>query len=91
MSSSRRATSSSASTRWTSRTPSAARSASPRDAEPIITGILKFGDGLLGTSLPDTLGWDATTYILTGTGRRELTPGERAALGDLADRFPLLR
>jgi uncharacterized protein (TIGR03083 family) len=59
-----------------------------RDAEPIITGIL---DGLLGTSLPDTLGWDATTYILTGTGRRELTPGERAVLGDLADRFPLLR
>jgi uncharacterized protein (TIGR03083 family) len=59
-----------------------------RDAAPIITGIL---DGLLGTSLPDTLGWDSTTYILTGTGRRELTPDERAALGDLADRFPLLR
>ena len=48
-------------------------------------------DGLLGAALPDTLGWDATTYILTGTGRRDLTADERAALKDLAAKFPLLR
>jgi hypothetical protein len=36
-------------------------------AAAVITGIL---DGLLGEPLPDSLQWDATTYILTGTGRR---------------------
>src|SRR5436309_6013639 len=35
-------------------------------AEAVITAIL---DGLLDASVPDSLGWDATTYILTGTGR----------------------
>ena len=54
----------------------------------IITGIL---DGLLGDSLPDSLRWDETTYILTGTGRRELKADEKATLGALAVRFPLLR
>lgn len=54
----------------------------------IITGIL---DGLLGQRPPDSLGWDATTYILSGTGRRPLEPHERAELGPLAARFPLLR
>jgi uncharacterized protein (TIGR03083 family) len=53
----------------------------------IITGIL---DGLLGTRLPDSLRWDATTYILSGTGRRPLERHERARLGQLATRFPLL-
>lgn len=55
---------------------------------PIITGIL---DGLLGASLPPGLGWDATTYILTGTGRRQLSVDERRTLGPLAPRFPMLR
>ena len=54
----------------------------------IITGIL---DGLLGEPLPDSLRWDATTYILTGTGRRELGADERAELGALVAKFPLLQ
>jgi uncharacterized protein (TIGR03083 family) len=54
----------------------------------IITGIL---DGLLGEPAPDSLHWDATTYILVGTGRRQLDGRERARLGTLAKRFPLLR
>lgn len=56
-------------------------------AVPIITGIL---DGRLGSPLPKAIGWDARTYILTGTGRRPLGPNERYVLGPLADRFPLL-
>jgi len=56
-------------------------------AAAIITGIL---DGLLGEPRPESLGWDAPTYILSGTGRRELEPGERSRLGALAQRFPLL-
>jgi uncharacterized protein (TIGR03083 family) len=55
---------------------------------PIITGIL---DGLLGEPLPAGLGWDATTFILVGTGRRELSAEDRGVLGPLAPRFPLLR
>jgi uncharacterized protein (TIGR03083 family) len=54
----------------------------------IITGVL---DGLLGEPPPESLGWDATTYILAGTGRRRLHGDERAKLGTLAMRFPLLR
>lgn len=55
---------------------------------PIVTGIL---DGRLGAPLPTQLGWDARTYILTGSGRRRLEPNERYVLGPLADRFPLFR
>lgn len=58
------------------------------DATPIVTEIL---DGLLGAPLPKGLGWDARTYILSGTGRRRLEPNERFVLGPLAERFPLLR
>lgn len=54
----------------------------------IITEIL---DGLLGEPVPDSLRWDATTYILAGTGRRQLDEAERTKLGALATRFPLLR
>ena len=64
----------------------------PEQTEPatasIIVGIL---DGLLGEALPDLLRWDATTYILIGTGRRTLTAEEAEQLGPLAARFPLLR
>ena len=56
-------------------------------AEPVITGIL---DGLLGEALPEGLEWDATRYILTGTGRRPLSDDDRRRLGELAGRFPLL-
>jgi uncharacterized protein (TIGR03083 family) len=58
------------------------------DTAAVITGIL---DGLLGEPCPSALGWDATTYILTGTGRRDLTSDERGKLGALARKFPLLR
>jgi hypothetical protein len=54
----------------------------------VITGIL---DGLLGGAVPDSVHWDATTYILTGTGRRALDANERAKLGALGAKFPLLR
>jgi uncharacterized protein (TIGR03083 family) len=57
------------------------------DAVPVITGIL---DGLLGVPLPKSIGWDPRTYILTGTGRRELLHNERFTLGPLAEKFPLL-
>jgi uncharacterized protein (TIGR03083 family) len=57
-------------------------------ATTIITGIL---DRLLGEPVPESLGWDTTTYILTGTGRRELEADERAKLGAHAVNFPLLR
>lgn len=57
------------------------------DAVPIITEIL---DGRLGAPLPKGLGWDARTYILTGTGRRQLEANERFVFGPLAEKFPLL-
>jgi len=57
-------------------------------ATAIIIGIL---DGLLGSPVPPSLHWDTTTFILAGTGRRPLEPAERSQLGDLAERFPLLR
>jgi uncharacterized protein (TIGR03083 family) len=46
--------------------------------------------GLLGTEPPGAVGWDDHTFIETGTGRRPLSDRDRAALGDLAERFPLL-
>jgi uncharacterized protein (TIGR03083 family) len=58
------------------------------EAATIITGIL---DQLLGEPVPDSLRWDATAYILTGTGRRALEADERAKLGAFAAKFPLLR
>jgi uncharacterized protein (TIGR03083 family) len=58
------------------------------DSAAIVTGIL---DTLLGDPLPTGLGWDARTYILTGTGRRDLSSNERSTLGRLADKFPLMR
>lgn len=39
------------------------------------------------TALPD---WDGLELIEKGTGRRPLSDEDRKALGDLADRFPLL-
>jgi hypothetical protein len=44
-------------------------------------------DGLLGAPAPAD--WDDVRYARTGTGRLPLEPAERAALGALADRFPL--
>lgn len=45
-------------------------------------------DSLLGQN-PD-LGWDDVTYILKTTGRAPRDKAERAALGGLADRLPVL-
>ena len=45
---------------------------------------------LLDTEPPAQLGWDDCTLLAAGTGRRALTPRERAVLGSLQDRFPLL-
>ena len=62
-----------------------------RTAPPATTIITDLLDGLLGGPVPHSLRWDATTYILVGTGRRPLDPADRSRLGDLAGRFPLLR
>jgi uncharacterized protein (TIGR03083 family) len=45
-------------------------------------------DGILGQPVP--AGWDDVTYALKATGRTELTDGDRASLGTLAARLPLL-
>jgi uncharacterized protein (TIGR03083 family) len=45
---------------------------------------------LLGTEPPAQLGWDDRTLLAAGTGRRALTSAERAVLGPLQNRFPLL-
>jgi uncharacterized protein (TIGR03083 family) len=45
-------------------------------------------DGLLGTTLP--VDWDAETYALKATGRVALSEGDRAGLGVLGERLPLL-
>jgi Mycothiol maleylpyruvate isomerase N-terminal domain len=45
-------------------------------------------DGALGEPVP--VGWDDVDYVLKATGRAELTDGDRASLGVLAARFPLL-
>jgi uncharacterized protein (TIGR03083 family) len=39
---------------------------------------------------PSALGWDDVAFLEAGTGRRPIAPEERAVLGRLADRFPLL-
>lgn len=45
-------------------------------------------DGALGQPVP--VGWDDVDYVLKATGRAEFTDGDRASLGVLATRFPLL-
>jgi uncharacterized protein (TIGR03083 family) len=45
-------------------------------------------DGILGSPAP--AGWDDVEYALKATGRAGLTAADRARLGSLADRFPLL-
>jgi uncharacterized protein (TIGR03083 family) len=39
---------------------------------------------------PPALAWDDVTFLEAGTGRRPIAPEERAVLGRLAERFPLL-
>jgi hypothetical protein len=45
---------------------------------------------LLGAEPPAPLDWDDQTLLAAGTGRRKLTSHERAVLGSLQNRFPLL-
>ncbi len=45
-------------------------------------------DGILGQRVPAD--WDDVTYVLKATGRADLTDSDRATLGALAPRFPLL-
>jgi uncharacterized protein (TIGR03083 family) len=46
--------------------------------------------GLMGGRLPPGL-WNAVTFVEKGTGRVDLTDGDRVALGRLAESFPLLQ
>jgi uncharacterized protein (TIGR03083 family) len=46
--------------------------------------------GMLGAEPPDALGWDDLAFLEVGTGRRAIALEERAVLGPLAERFPLL-
>ena len=62
------------------------REVDPRAAT-VVIGVL---DGLLGEARPAALGWADVEYIEAGTGRRPVSAEERATLGELADRFPLL-
>jgi hypothetical protein len=57
----------------------------PGSPEPDLALVRRVLDGLLGT----TTEWDDHTYALKATGRVPLTPEDRAALGALAERFPL--
>jgi uncharacterized protein (TIGR03083 family) len=56
-------------------------------AAALVEGMLV---AMLGAEPPRALGWDDVVFLETGTGRREPTPEERAVLGALADRLPLL-
>jgi uncharacterized protein (TIGR03083 family) len=58
-----------------------------REGSGIVRRIL---DGLLDAELPLLIGWDELAFIEAGTGRRRLDEMDRAILGDLAERFPLL-
>ena len=46
--------------------------------------------GLLGREVPAELGWDKVRLVLKLTGRAPLTDGERAMLGTIQDRLPVL-
>lgn len=45
---------------------------------------------LVGADLPRELGWNDLTLMEKGSGRSELTEGERRILGELARLFPLM-
>jgi uncharacterized protein (TIGR03083 family) len=62
------------------------RDVDPRAGEVVIAVL----DGLLGEGRPAALGWTDVEFIEAGTGRRPISAEERATLGRLAERFPLL-
>jgi Mycothiol maleylpyruvate isomerase N-terminal domain len=53
----------------------------------VLAEVRRVLDRLLGQD--PALGWDDVRYARVGTGRLRLSPEERAALRDVADRFPL--
>jgi hypothetical protein len=53
----------------------------------VLAEVRRVLDGLLGECSPR--GWDDVRYIRVGTGRLPMKADERAAIGALADRFPL--
>lgn len=53
----------------------------------VTIGVL---EGLLGTRHEET-GLGGVDFVLSGTGRRPLTKKEKATLGPLAERFPMLQ
>jgi uncharacterized protein (TIGR03083 family) len=60
----------------------------PGPAAAPLAEVRRVLEGLLGAPFPES--WDDTTAARRATGREPLTDGDRAALGPLADRFPLL-
>lgn len=56
-------------------------------AETSLAEVRHVLDGLLGTPAPSH--WDTVRYARLGTGRLPLDADERAALGALAERFPM--
>jgi Mycothiol maleylpyruvate isomerase N-terminal domain len=62
-----------------------------RDVDPpAAEAVLAVLNGLLGAERPPAVGWTDVEYIEAGTGRRQISAEERAILGELAGRFPLL-
>jgi len=60
---------------------------SPGDPVHHILTVRRVLEGLAGGPFPPS--WDDVTAARRGTGREPLTAEDRAALGSLADRFPL--
>jgi hypothetical protein len=58
-----------------------------RPAAAALGEVRRVLDALLGA--PAAAGWDDVRWVRLGTGRAALTDGERAELGDRADRLPL--
>jgi uncharacterized protein (TIGR03083 family) len=58
------------------------------EAAPVIIETL---DALLGNAVQTQTTWDDLIYVLTCTGRRDLSSADRDALGPLAQRFPIIR
>jgi uncharacterized protein (TIGR03083 family) len=59
------------------------------EPDPVVLALVRrVLDGLLGAPMP--AGWDDRTYALKGTGRLPVSAAERSAIGQLAERVPLL-
>jgi uncharacterized protein (TIGR03083 family) len=64
---------------------------SDRTISPASSGaIVPVLEALLGSPLPEALGWSDLELVEAGTGRRRIERREAEVLGDLVERFPLL-